>query len=95
MEEQKFEIEKLRRELQEKMAEVTRIKANLQSSEKVGWDPVKAERPHSTFGVILAHHSCVQNPEAYVCLCLPGVAASEQLNGGSAGREGGSDAICE
>uniref|UniRef100_H3C5L8 Huntingtin-interacting protein 1-related protein n=1 Tax=Tetraodon nigroviridis TaxID=99883 RepID=H3C5L8_TETNG len=35
LEEQKFEIEKLRRDLQEKMAEVTRIKANLQSSEKV------------------------------------------------------------
>lgn len=28
-------MEKLRRELEEKMAEVTRIKANLQSSEKV------------------------------------------------------------
>ncbi|XP_061673698.1 huntingtin interacting protein 1 related b [Syngnathoides biaculeatus] len=33
MEEQKFEMEKLRRELSEKMAEITRIKANLQSSE--------------------------------------------------------------
>lgn len=77
------------------MAEVTRIKANLQSSETVSWDPVEAERPHSTFIVILAHHSCAQNLEAYVCLCLPGVTASEQLNGGSAGREGGSDAICE
>ncbi|KAG8011996.1 Huntingtin-interacting protein 1-related protein, partial [Nibea albiflora] len=34
LEEQKFEMEKLRRELEEKMAEVTRIKATLQSSEK-------------------------------------------------------------
>ncbi|XP_077416373.1 huntingtin interacting protein 1 related b [Vanacampus margaritifer] len=33
MEEQKFEMEKVRRELAEKMAEITRIKANLQSSE--------------------------------------------------------------
>lgn len=33
LEEQKFEMEKLRRELQEKMAEATRIKATLQSSE--------------------------------------------------------------
>lgn len=35
MEEQKFEMEKLRRELSEKMAEITRIKATLQSSEMV------------------------------------------------------------
>lgn len=35
LEEQKFEMEKLRRELEEKMAEVTRIKGTLQSSEKV------------------------------------------------------------
>ncbi|KAM8760877.1 huntingtin interacting protein 1 related b isoform 2-T2 [Acanthopagrus schlegelii] len=34
LEEQKFEMEKLRRELEEKMAEVTRIKGTLQSSEK-------------------------------------------------------------
>lgn len=34
LEEQKFEMEKLRRELQEKMAEIMRIKGNLQSSEK-------------------------------------------------------------
>ncbi|XP_042276585.1 huntingtin interacting protein 1 related b isoform X2 [Thunnus maccoyii] len=33
LEEQKFEMEKLKRELEEKMAEVTRIKANLQSSQ--------------------------------------------------------------
>uniref|UniRef100_A0A8C4GJZ3 Huntingtin-interacting protein 1-related protein n=1 Tax=Dicentrarchus labrax TaxID=13489 RepID=A0A8C4GJZ3_DICLA len=33
LEEQKFEMEKLRRELDEKMAEVTRIKATLQSTE--------------------------------------------------------------
>lgn len=36
MEEQKFEMEKLRRELAEKMAEVTQIKSTLQSNEKVG-----------------------------------------------------------
>lgn len=35
LEEQKFEMERLRRELEEKLAEMTRIKANLQSSEKV------------------------------------------------------------
>uniref|UniRef100_A0A671UVB3 Huntingtin-interacting protein 1-related protein n=1 Tax=Sparus aurata TaxID=8175 RepID=A0A671UVB3_SPAAU len=35
LEEQKFEMEKLRRELEEKMAEVTRIKGTLQTSEKV------------------------------------------------------------
>ncbi|XP_069034303.1 huntingtin interacting protein 1 related b [Embiotoca jacksoni] len=34
LEEQKFEMEKLKRELEEKMAEVMRIKATLQSSEK-------------------------------------------------------------
>ncbi|XP_030272987.1 huntingtin interacting protein 1 related b [Sparus aurata] len=34
LEEQKFEMEKLRRELEEKMAEVTRIKGTLQTSEK-------------------------------------------------------------
>ncbi|GLD53355.1 huntingtin interacting protein 1 related b isoform X1, partial [Lates japonicus] len=33
LEEQKFEMEKLKRELEEKMAEVTRMKASLQSSE--------------------------------------------------------------
>lgn len=37
LEEQKFEMEKLRRELQEKMAEIMRIKTNLQSSEKVSY----------------------------------------------------------
>uniref|UniRef100_A0A3Q4BP31 Uncharacterized protein n=1 Tax=Mola mola TaxID=94237 RepID=A0A3Q4BP31_MOLML len=35
LEEQKFEMEKLRRELEEKMSEVIRIKATLQTSEKV------------------------------------------------------------
>lgn len=35
MEEQRFEVERVKRELEEKMAEVTRIKATLQSSEKV------------------------------------------------------------
>lgn len=35
MEEQRFEVERVKRELEEKMAEVTRIKAALQSSEKV------------------------------------------------------------
>uniref|UniRef100_A0A667ZVL7 Huntingtin interacting protein 1 related b n=1 Tax=Myripristis murdjan TaxID=586833 RepID=A0A667ZVL7_9TELE len=34
LEEQKFEMERLRRELEEKLAEVTRIKSTLQSSEK-------------------------------------------------------------
>uniref|UniRef100_A0A1A8HU56 Huntingtin-interacting protein 1-related protein n=1 Tax=Nothobranchius kuhntae TaxID=321403 RepID=A0A1A8HU56_NOTKU len=34
LEEQRFEVERVRRELQEKMAEVMHIKANLQSSEK-------------------------------------------------------------
>ncbi|XP_004544727.1 huntingtin interacting protein 1 related b isoform X1 [Maylandia zebra] len=34
MEEQRFEVERVKRELEEKMAEVTRIKATLQSSEK-------------------------------------------------------------
>lgn len=35
LEEQKFEMERLKRELEEKMAEVTRIKSTLQNSEKV------------------------------------------------------------
>lgn len=35
MEEQRFEVERVKRELEEKMAEVTRIKATLQSSEEV------------------------------------------------------------
>lgn len=35
VEEQKFELDRLRRELEEKIAEVTRIKATLQSSERV------------------------------------------------------------
>lgn len=42
-----------------------------------------------------SHHFSIQTCEAYVCLCLPGVGESEQLNDGSAGREGASDAICE
>lgn len=35
LEEQKFEMDRLKRELEEKMAEVTRVKATLQSSEMV------------------------------------------------------------
>lgn len=38
MEEQRFEVERVKRELEEKMAEVTRIKATLQSSEKVSME---------------------------------------------------------
>lgn len=35
LEEQKFEMERLKRELEEKMAEVMRIKATMQTSEQV------------------------------------------------------------
>lgn len=44
VEEQKFEMDRLRRELEEKIAEVTRIKATLQSSERVS---EHHPRPHS------------------------------------------------
>lgn len=77
-------MEKLRRDLEEKMAEVTRIKANLQSSEKVTCQSRKD-----------FYISSLQTSEAYVCLCLPGVGAGEQLDDSSAGREGATYAICE
>lgn len=55
LEEQKFEMERLRRELEEKMAEVMRIKGTLHSSETVSAIRRRSDLDDSSKFTVLLH----------------------------------------
>lgn len=81
MEEQRFEVERVKRELEEKMAEVTRIKETLQSSEKVSmrepsWRLANSSRFSRQFcleaGCVL-HITTWTFPPTFAAICLSGL----------------------
>lgn len=88
-------MEKLKRELEEKLAEVTRMKSNLQSSETVSATSLTRLCVCGLAGLFRPGFPPYTDPSAVAALSSPDVGPLEKLTDGCAGREGAGDAICE